>query len=327
MTTDFAPPARTSNDSSSFGIIPPEIVPSFHRLERGAGDARDPARRVLHVAQHARRGRHEHERVGAERAGELARDGVAVDVEHLPLAIAPEAREHRDVAPLEEIAEERQVEADDLPDEAEVHRVRPGALHHLGWPARRLDGVAARAVEADGHDSVREEARAEVHVELPGDDVLHHLERRGVGGAAARDHARLEAEPLLERRRLRTAAVDDRDAVPAVDENAQVLRDAVEIQRVDELTAELQHDGLHGGHGPGSASEVISSRPSMRFMSWIACPAPPFTRLSVAAKSVTVRRPARAGPATTPTSAKFDPETAATSGRRRRGTRTNGSSA
>ena len=86
---------------------------------------------------------------------------------------------------------------------------------------------------------------------------------------------------LLERGRLRPAAVDDGDAVPAVDERAQVPRDDVEVRRVDDLAAELQDDGLHGGHGPGSASEAISSRPSMRFMFWIACPAPPFTRLSV----------------------------------------------
>jgi hypothetical protein len=62
-------------------------------------------------------------------------------------------------------------------------------------------------------------------------------------------------------------------------------------------------------------------------MFWMACPAPPFTRLSSAETTVTVRRPRKAGPAATPTSAKFEPETAATSGSLRAGTRVKGSEA
>ena len=74
-----------------------------------------------------------------------------------PCRVAAEAGEHRDVAPLEEVAEERQVEAGDVADEAEVDRVGPGALHDARRAAPRLDDVAARAVEPDRHDAVREE--------------------------------------------------------------------------------------------------------------------------------------------------------------------------
>lgn len=60
-------------------------------------------------------------------------------------------------------------------------------------------------------------------------------------------------------------------------------------------------------------------------MFWMACPAPPLIRLSVALKHDTKRVEPSTGPTTTPTSAKFDPATATTSGRRWAGTRTKGS--
>jgi hypothetical protein len=45
-------------------------------------------------------------------------------------------------------------------------------------------------------------------------------------------------------------------------------------------------------------------------MFWIAWPAPPLMRLSIAEKQVTVRLPSLAGPTAKPTSMKFEPATA-----------------
>jgi N-acetyl-gamma-glutamyl-phosphate reductase len=72
---------------------------------------------------------------------------------------------------------------------------------------------------------------------------------------------------------------------------------------------------------------AVSGSPSIRFMFWIACPAPPLIRLSVALTMASVRVAPCASPSVKPTSAKFDPDTAATSGKRSRTKRTNGSPA
>ena len=52
------------------------------------------------------------------------------------------------------------------------------------------------------------------------------------------------------------------------------------------------------GHGypPTSSSVVRSSQPSIRFIDWIACPAPPLIRLSVTLKHATTRLPSFASP-------------------------------
>ena len=107
MTTERAPSFSTSKDSSSLGIIPPEIDPSATPLgEFTVGDPGDAAARVLHVAQHAGRRGDEHQRVGPQRAGQLARHRVAVDVERLSLPVAAQAGQHRHVAAGPQVAEE-----------------------------------------------------------------------------------------------------------------------------------------------------------------------------------------------------------------------------
>ncbi len=59
------------------------------------------------------------------------------------------------------------------------------------------------------------------------------------------------------------------------------------------------------GHGPGSSSDAVSATPSIRFMFWIAWPAPPLIRLSVALTIASVLFPvdAAGAPSVKPTSA------------------------
>src|SRR5262249_36980319 len=68
-----------------------------------------------------------------------------------------------------------------------------------------------------------------------------------------------------------------------------------------------RNDGAHG-KTPDIFRPAVSGSENMMFMAWMACPAAPLTRLSIATKTLAVR-PATA----TPMSAKFVPLTAATS--------------
>ena len=112
----------------------------------------------------------------------------------------------------------------------------------------------------------------------------------------------LEAELLRQLGRLRAAAVDDRDARTSVDEDAQVRRQQLRLARPDDLTADLDDGRASHGQLPVSSRLAFSSSPRMRFMFWIAWPAPPLIKLSIAAKQVTVRLPAWTGPTLNPTS-------------------------
>src|SRR5262249_35726450 len=151
-------------------------------------------------------------------------------------------------------------------------------------------------------------------VELAGEDHLHDVEGRGVGDAPAGDLGGGEAEALLQVGGLRAAAVHDGDARAAVDQRAQVGSEAGGLGGCDDLAADLDDDrpDRSGGHGqfPTSSSEARSSQPSTRFMFWIACPAPPLMRLSIAEKQVTVRLPSPGAPTAKPTSMKLEPATA-----------------
>ena len=93
-------------------------------------------------------------------------------------------------------------------------------------------------------------------------------------------------EPLLELGRLRPAAVHDDDAARPSRASARDVarRSPASCGRCDDLAAELMTTSrARRAHGqpPGSSSVSLSSRPSIRFIDWIAWPAPPLIRLSV----------------------------------------------
>src|SRR2546426_11901279 len=89
----------------------------------------------------------------------------------------------------------------------------------------------------------------------------------------------------------------------------------IEVVAADLHDAHLQH-----------MSPSVSGRPSITFMFWIACPAAPFTRLSIAA--ITVSRGRRTFPtAATPSATRFRYTTSFNDGSAPCSTRTHGSSA
>src|SRR4029078_10860810 len=95
-----------------------------------------------------------------------------------------------------------------------------------------------------------------------------------------------------QRRRLRAAAVNDHQPAPASGAG-EVGSDDAERGVRQHVAPQLDDGGdrLVYGHGPGSTSDAVSGRPSIRFMFWIACPAPPLIRLSVALTIARVRFP------------------------------------
>ena len=145
----------------------------------------------------------------------------------------------------------------------------------------------------------------------PGHHHLHDVQHRIVGDAPAADDGRFDPEAPRQRGRLRAAAVHDQQPPPGP--RARDLRGGVRQRLPFQHVASQLDDRVDGtghragyGHGPGSSSDIVSGRPSIRFMLWIACPAPPLIRLSVALTiaSVHVGRPVpAAAPSVKPTSA------------------------
>src|SRR5204863_3413366 len=108
------------------------------------------------------------------------------------------------------------------------------------------------------------------------------------------------------------AAVHDQQSAPGA--HARDLGGCVRQRLALEHVASQLDDRVDGtrgpsgggyGHGPGSSSDAVSATPSIRFMFWIACPAPPLIRLSVALTIASVRVPPSplGGPSVKPTSA------------------------
>src|SRR6185503_7799174 len=173
---------------------------------------------------------------------------------------------------------------------------------------------AARAAQADGRHARGAERGAQIDVQLAGDDHLHDVERGLVGDAAAAYDLGLEAQALRQLGRLGTAAVDHDEAAARRARGRDLRGDDAERGRREHVAAQLD-DGRRHGQGPGSSRDIVSGRPNMRFMFWMAWPAPPLIRLSVALTIASVRLPVAAStsPSVKPTSAMLLPATAATS--------------
>src|SRR5262249_25110747 len=152
-------------------------------------------------------------------------------------------------------------------------------------------------------------------------------ERRSVGDAKAVGEARLEPEPGAPRGDLGAAAVDD-DRGARGTRLAQRLGTLLERARsLQGAAAQLEDQGrarcARGSravassgawagppapplahHGlPCTGRPQLSGQPSTMFRFWIACPAAPFPRLSIAAVARSVRPPCTV---VTATSQRFD---------------------
>src|SRR5450432_224031 len=271
----------------------------FARL--GDGEARQQGRRIVLVPPDATDGGAGDERPGADSRRELAGDDVGVDVEHLTVGAGAQAGDDRQVAGAVEQLEERQIEAVDVAHQPEVDGDTVGAGDGARWTAVGVD-EAAGAGEADHRRAGRAQRRDQIDVELPGDDHLQDLEGRRVGDSPAADQTRLDPQAARHLRRLRPAAVNDDQTPPGRACPRDRRRGDGEHRREQHVAAQL-YDRVDYGQGPGSSSEAVSGRPSIRFMFWIAWPAPPLIRLSSALTTASVRDEPAAGPSVNPTSA------------------------
>ena len=151
-----------------------------------------------------------------------------------------------------------------------------------------------------GRGAGGEQGGAQVDVELA-DDHLHHVERGLVGDPPAGHDVGLLAERQLQRGGLGAAAVEHHDPVAARGQRGDVGRDHGQLPAGEDVAADLDDQQAHG-QLPGSSSESRSSRPSTRFMFWIAWPAPPLIRLSRHENTVSVRVSPAGSPSANPTS-------------------------
>ena len=169
------------------------------------------------VAQDARDVADEHERLGVERDRDAVGDDVRVDVEHARRARRrPRHASDRHVARAREQLDELAVHARRRrrPDRSRSDPgPRPATTRGGRFVARTASALAPW--RPTGFAPAASERRARVDVHLAGDDHLDDLERVGVGDAPAGDDLRRLPEPLLQRRRLRAAAVHDDDALAA----------------------------------------------------------------------------------------------------------------
>ena len=154
-------------------------------------------------------------------------------------------------------------------------------------PLTRGSPTAAHARAAQGGH--------QIDVEPAGDHHLHHVERGRVGDPPPADQARLQPQACRQRRHLRPAAVDDDQPPRRAPPRAMSRGDRGQRGALQHVATQLDDGATAGrrrgryGHGPGSSSDIVSGRPSIRFMFWIAWPAPPLIRLSVALTTASVR--------------------------------------
>ena len=103
---------------STFGIMPPEIVPSAISLR--ASVDRQLRDQVLRLVEHAGHVGEQQQALGLERAGDGAGEGVGVDVEGAAVGRGRHRRQHRDQLAAEHLVEHGDVDFVRLADEAEI---------------------------------------------------------------------------------------------------------------------------------------------------------------------------------------------------------------
>ena len=292
MCTAATPAASGANASSSLGIDPPlhdPIVDGGPRL--GDRQPRDQAGGIVLVAPDAADRGAGDQRRRARARRELAGDHVGVDVQRHAAGVRSQAGDHGEVAAGIEDVEQRAVDPLDVADQTEVDRLAARSRDDARGATMRADD-AARPGEADRRDTRRAQRRDQIDVEPPGHHHLHDVERCLVRDAPPADQLRLDAEAARQLRRLRSAPVHDDQAKPRGARARDLPGGDGQRRQRQDVAAELDDRQLGiaaYGHGPGSSSEAVSASPSMRFMFWIACPAPPLIRLSVALTTASVR--------------------------------------
>ena len=180
-------------------------------------------------------------------------------------------RHHGHVSRAAERLEERSVDRRHAP-----HLFESG-IEDLGGHEAIVD-----AREPERRDAVIHERGRELGVHLAPQTLDHGPGRRGVGHPQPPDPARLEAEGLHQTAHLCAAAVDDDHLRARLAGRRHGRREARARPGVVEDGAPDLHDDP-----AAHASPHVSSSPRATFMFCTACPAAPFTRLSMAEVTTT----------------------------------------
>ena len=183
-----------------------------------------------------------------------------------------------------------------------VNRVGAAARDHARGALDGAHGEGARPVQADRlHAPAATRAEHRSTFTLPATVIFM---TSSVSASVMRRPATIfgvcQFEPLLQLGGLGSAAVDHDHRSPGRAHFGDVGGDGRHVLPLNDLAAQLEDAGRsrarRHGYPPTSSSEARSSHPSIKFIDWIACPAPPFTRLSVAVKHATTRFPSVTSP-------------------------------
>ena len=313
MCTAPTPAASGANASSSFGIMPPCTVPSaiaafasatVSRGSRVAGSSL--SRRTPPTAVQATSAPAPHRR------RELAGDDVGVDVQDGAARVGAQAGDHGQRVARVERVEQLDVEAVDVADQTEVDR-------------RVARARSRRAADGGGRGSRRSRptrrTRARRRRAAPRPDRRSASRRRSSSRSSSIGSSVTRRPPTMRdsmpRRRASAVACGPPPCTtssrrPA---RARAISAAASASASPSSTSPPSLMTASTGRAIGRATATdrdpratsVSGTPSIRFMFWIACPAPPLIRLSVALTiaSVHVRRPSppAGAPSVKPTSA------------------------
>src|ERR1017187_2364935 len=206
----------------------------------------------------------EDELAGAEGGG--AGDGhlIGVDVVDLALAVAGHAGHYGHVAVGGQQVQQRGVGFSDAAHSAQgwVHLL---GLHEEAIDAGDSNGKSARAVDG-GHQFV---------IDAAGEDFEHGVDGFGRGDAETADEGAPDTAFGEVAGHLLAAAVDHGDFVSGGAGGGDFEGQAITRDRGIEQGAAEFHQQFHN-------SPSVSGQPSIRFMFWMAWPAAPLTRLSMA---------------------------------------------
>ena len=227
--------------ASTLGRMPPDERAARHEAGQvvGVGEG-DETRGILRIAQDPGHAGEVDQLLRPERDGDRLRDRVGVDVVHVAVVVAGEARHHRHEPRVHERREHPRIDVHDVADVAVVHdrglaRVVDDRDRRTP-PRRQQFGVDAG--EADRLELMRAQGGEHVGVEGARVDHLGHVERGVVGDAPARHDHGLDAEPARERGGLRPAAVHHDDADAERVQQGDLRGDAVEgVIVLDDLAA------------------------------------------------------------------------------------------
>ena len=236
------------HDDHAFHPPVNRIDAAFHLRDHPAGDdvlleklhrfrdrhLSDQRRRVIPVFQNAGDIRHHDQSLCMQRTCNARCRRIAVDVVGVPLAVAAESRDHRDISLLQQVHHRLDVHPCDASYKAEIRVSHP-----------RLNQTAVHARDAHGLAALDLQQLHQRLVDLPGQHHLRDVHGLLVRHAQAVDKLRLLSQPVHHVRDFRSAAVHQHHLDPDQPKQHHVLHDLLPQLFADHgVAAVLDHDNF-----------------------------------------------------------------------------------